>query len=134
MQIGDLIGLTGASARSLRHYEAVGLLAPQRRRNGYREYGQDAVERVRRIKALLSAGMNLADLGPLLSCVTDDRPTLLRCETTIAAVERGLTQLDDRIAELARVRETLAAALPSGRREKIDRLEPAPHQARKERR
>jgi DNA-binding transcriptional MerR regulator len=125
VQIGDLIGLTGASARSLRHYEAVGLLTPQRRMNGYREYGQDAVERVRRIKALLSAGMNLADLAPLLSCVVDDRPTLLRCETTIAAVERGLTQLDDRIAELTRVRETLAAALPAGRRDKIDRPEPA---------
>ncbi|AGL16442.1 MerR family transcriptional regulator [Actinoplanes sp. N902-109] len=113
MQIGDLAGLTGVSARSLRHYEAVGLLAPQRRGNGYRDYGPDAVERVRRIKALLSAGMHLADLGPLLSCVVDDRPTLLRCETTIAAVERGLTHLDDQIAELARIREALAAALPA---------------------
>jgi DNA-binding transcriptional MerR regulator len=99
--------------------------------NGYRDYGQDAIERVRRIRALLSAGMNLADLPPLLSCVIDDRPTLLRCATTIAAVERGLTQLDDRIVELTRVRETLAAALPPSRN-KIHSPEPAGHQAHKE--
>ncbi|GAB3832196.1 MerR family transcriptional regulator [Dactylosporangium cerinum] len=115
MQIGDLAESTGASVRSLRHYETAGLLSPRRRPNGYREYSADDVERVRRIRALLAAGLSLAELRPLLSCLIDDRPTLLRCAVTTAAVQRGVSELDRQIGELAHIRAVLADALtPSG--------------------
>ncbi|MBO3745272.1 MerR family transcriptional regulator [Streptosporangiaceae bacterium NEAU-GS5] len=112
MQIGDLARLSGASRRSIRHYEAAGLLTAHRRVNGYRDYDDDAVDRVAKIKALLTAGLTLADIGPLLSCVVDDQPTLLRCERTIAAVERTVSDLDRRIGELSGIRSLLVRALP----------------------
>lgn len=111
MQLGDLARATGASARSLRHYETMGLLVSDRHENGYRDYGADAIEWVGKIRALLAAGMSLAELAPVLSCVVGEGPTLLRCAATIDTVEHRLSQLDRRIAELIEAGAVLAAAL-----------------------
>ncbi|MHB8319348.1 MAG: MerR family transcriptional regulator [Acidimicrobiales bacterium] len=111
MQIGELAERTGTSTRSLRHYETMGLLVPDRRDNGYRDYSADAIDRVRKIRSLLASGMSLAEAAPLISCMVDDGPTLLRCAATINAVEHRLGQLDRRIAELTEVRARLAAVL-----------------------
>ncbi|MHB1712109.1 MAG: MerR family transcriptional regulator [Acidimicrobiales bacterium] len=111
MQIGELVEATGVSARSLRHYETMGLLVSDRLENGYRDYEVDAIERVRKIRALLATGMSLAEAGPLMPCMVGDGPTLLRCAATIDAVESRLGQLDRRIAELTEARALLAAAL-----------------------
>ncbi|MHB1598106.1 MAG: MerR family transcriptional regulator [Acidimicrobiales bacterium] len=111
MQIGELAKRTGTSTRSLRHYETMGLLVPDRRDNGYRDYGADAIDRVRKIRSLLASGMSLAEAAPILSCMIDDGPTLQRCAATIDAVEQRLGQLDWRIAELTEARGRLAAAL-----------------------
>ena len=111
MQIGELAQRTGASTRSLRHYETKGLLVADRLDNGYRDYGTDAIDRVRRIRSLLASGMSLAELGPLISCMAGDGATLLRCRATIDAVEHRLGQLDQRIAELTEARALLTALL-----------------------
>ena len=111
MRIGELAERTGTSTRSLRHYETMGLLVPDRSDNGYRDYGADAIGRVRKIRSLLASGMSLAEAAPLISCMVDDAPTLLRCAATVDAVEQRLGQLDRRIAELIEARALLAAAL-----------------------
>ena len=112
MQIGDLARATGTSARSIRHYEAKGLVASTRLDNGYRDYADDTVERVGRIRALLRAGMSLAEIHPLISCLADDKPTLLRCETSVNAVAEHLARLNVEIAKLEQARTLLEAALP----------------------
>jgi DNA-binding transcriptional MerR regulator len=122
VQIGDLAWRSGASRRSLRHYETAGLLVAHRRGNGYREYDSDAVQRVARIRALLTAGLNLAEIGPLLSCVVDERPTLLRCERTITLVGHAVADLDRRIDELRDARALLTRALPGPRSPAADPL------------
>src|SRR6478752_2172764 len=65
MQIGELGRATGASARSLRHYEQLGLIASRRRVNGYRDFGPETIETVRRIKALLAVGLTLDTIREL---------------------------------------------------------------------
>ncbi len=114
MQIGELARETGSSARSIRHYEAMGLLVSARLDNGYRDYAGNTVESVGRIRALLRAGMSLAEIRPLVSCLVDDRPTLLRCEASINAVEKHLARLNVEIAKLEQARALLKAALPGG--------------------
>ena len=111
MQISDLARNTGTSARSLRHYESAGLLPSTRRSNGYRDYSDEASARVMQIRALLTAGLNLAEIRQLLSCVIDDRPKLRRCNTIRAIVEHRLTDLDRRIAQLTTARTLLADSL-----------------------
>ncbi|MCZ9340439.1 MerR family DNA-binding transcriptional regulator, partial [Streptomyces sp. TRM76130] len=56
MRIGELAAATGVSTRSLRYYEAQGLLSVERLANGYREYDERAVRQVALIQDLYRAG------------------------------------------------------------------------------
>ena len=58
MRIGELSERTGASTRSLRYYEEVGLLTPGRCFNGYRTYEDSDVARVWQIRWLFDAGLS----------------------------------------------------------------------------
>ncbi|MGW7526636.1 MerR family transcriptional regulator [Streptomyces sp. NPDC054783] len=79
MLIGVLSARTGTSPRLLRHYEHTGLLIPHRRANGYREYTEADIPRVRRIRTLLAAGLPTRVVAALLPCTADNTtpgPTL----------------------------------------------------------
>ncbi|MET9795166.1 MerR family transcriptional regulator [Nocardiopsis alba] len=69
MRIGELSRRTGASPRSLRHYEDQGLISSRRTSGGHREYGEETLERVDRVRGLLGAGLNLATIRDLLPCL-----------------------------------------------------------------
>ncbi|WP_158885658.1 MerR family transcriptional regulator [Amycolatopsis anabasis] len=71
MRIGELAGLVGVSARTVRHYHRRGLLPePERRANGYRRYGlRDAIE-LARIRRLTELGLSLDEVRDALA---DDR-------------------------------------------------------------
>jgi MerR family transcriptional regulator/heat shock protein HspR len=58
--------LVGMGAQTLRLYEARGLLEPERTAGGTRRYSADDIDRLRRIGALLEAGLNLAGIGMVL--------------------------------------------------------------------
>ncbi|TDD32819.1 MerR family transcriptional regulator [Nonomuraea terrae] len=90
MRIGDLARETGVSRRLLRYYEEQGLLRPLRLANGYREYGEADVAAVRRIRAMLAAGLPTAVIARLLDCVHDDGDRLVpeACPGMIAGLRR----------------------------------------------
>jgi DNA-binding transcriptional MerR regulator len=58
--------LVGLGVQNLRLYEARGLLQPQRTAGGTRRYSADDLVRLRRIGALLHAGLNLAGIVMVL--------------------------------------------------------------------
>ncbi|MEU5213915.1 MerR family transcriptional regulator [Streptomyces sp. NPDC020742] len=68
MRIGELAGLVGVSTRAVRHYHHLGLLAePERRANGYREYGlRDAVA-LARLRRLTELGLGLEEVRDVLA-------------------------------------------------------------------
>ena len=57
--IGELAKATGVSTDTLRHYERKGLLNSRRARNGYRQYPEDALERVRMVRQGLAWGSTI---------------------------------------------------------------------------
>ncbi|GAA0406626.1 MerR family transcriptional regulator [Micromonospora gifhornensis] len=57
MRIGDIARQAGVSTRALRYYEEQGLLTSQRSPSGQRIYPESAVERVRLIQQLFTAGL-----------------------------------------------------------------------------
>ena len=59
-------GLVGTGVQNLRAYERHGLLAPARTEGGTRRYSERDLDRLRRIGALLAAGLNLAGVGMVL--------------------------------------------------------------------
>ncbi|GAB3711288.1 MerR family transcriptional regulator [Nocardiopsis oceani] len=106
MRVGELSARSGASARSLRYYEAQGLLTSGRTAGGHREYGEDAVERVDRIRCLLDAGLGTAAIRELLPCMYaqergDPAPDLVDW----LRLERS--RVTEAICELERTRESL---------------------------
>ncbi|WP_106401048.1 MerR family transcriptional regulator [Actinocorallia populi] len=108
MRIGELSRRTGVNAHQLRYYEAQGLLEADRGTNGYREYGEDAVLRVRQIRHLLGAGLSSEDIAYLLPCAIGEAPELLGCPELLAAMRSRLQRLDDQMDRLAESRRALA--------------------------
>ncbi|RCV51816.1 MerR family transcriptional regulator [Marinitenerispora sediminis] len=118
MRIGELARRTGVSHRLLRYYEEQGLLQVQRSANGYREYGEDTVGQVRRIRALLAAGLSTQVIRDVLPCARGEAPELDMCPELAATLHRELSGMDARIAALTEARTALASfvsAVPAGR-------------------
>ncbi|WFR66202.1 MerR family transcriptional regulator [Curtobacterium flaccumfaciens] len=59
---------TGVSTRALRYYEQQGLIRSQRRANGYREYGPEAVDVVAFVQDLFAVGLSSRLLREIIPC------------------------------------------------------------------
>ncbi len=106
MKIGEVAEATGVPQRMIRYYEAQGLLDPGRGGNGYRVYSETDVDRVRRIRNHLAAGLPTR----LIKIVFDmEKPTWSQaCDAAFASMLRDeLAAMDDRIACLQASRDTL---------------------------
>ncbi|HEX6446271.1 MAG TPA: MerR family transcriptional regulator [Streptosporangiales bacterium] len=106
MLIGELAERTGTSERLLRYYERVGLLSSERQANGYRTYDESACTTVRRIRALLAAGLPTRVIRRVLPC-TDADAAVLPCPGVLDALRDQLRILDQRSAEIAAARDVL---------------------------
>jgi DNA-binding transcriptional MerR regulator len=113
MLIGELSRRTGVSPRSLRYYEAQGLLSAHRDPNGYRSYDDDSVITVRQIRALLSAGLSTDVIRLVLPCTRGTTPGFDWCADLRTMLDSELASMDERIEGLRRSRETLARYLNS---------------------
>ncbi|MEH1165169.1 MerR family transcriptional regulator [Micromonospora sp. CPCC 205539] len=103
MRIGDLATQTRVSVRALRYYEEQGLLASTRSESGQRLYGNAAVNRVRLIQQLYSAGLSSKTIAELLPCVDAKVSTPESRERLASERDRINTQ----IAELIIARDRL---------------------------
>ncbi|WP_326685952.1 MULTISPECIES: MerR family transcriptional regulator [unclassified Streptomyces] len=116
MRIGELSRRTGVNAHQLRYYEAQGLLEADRGANGYREYDENAVLRVKQIRHLLGAGLSSEDIAYLLPCALGEAPELLGCPELLAAMRSRLRRLDDQMHRLAQSRVALADYIDAAER------------------
>ena len=69
--------LSGTAVQNLRVYESRGLVEPRRTEGGTRRYSDDDIDRIRRVVALLEAGLNLAGIALVLE-LQDDNERLRR--------------------------------------------------------
>ncbi len=62
----EIAELAGTSLRAVRHYDEIGLLdEPERRINGYKQYGVAHLMRIRRIRRLNDLGFSLAQIAAM---------------------------------------------------------------------
>jgi MerR family transcriptional regulator, thiopeptide resistance regulator len=65
LRIGEVAAATGVTVRTLRHYDALGLLVPAGRTDaGYRLYADEDVQRLYRILALRRASLSTTSRRP----------------------------------------------------------------------
>ena len=105
MRIGELGRRSGVSAKAIRYYESLGLIdEPDRTAGGYRDYGDDAVERLRFVKDAQATGLTLAEIASVLELKGTGRRS---CAHTMELLDRHLVELDEQIERLTEARTTL---------------------------
>lgn len=68
MKINEVEAQVGITKKNIRFYEDQGLIAPRRNtQNGYREYGEEDVERLRQIKLMRKLGVPLEEIRNMQS-------------------------------------------------------------------
>jgi DNA-binding transcriptional MerR regulator len=118
MLIGELAAAAGVSTKTLRFYEADGLLPePDRTPAGYRDYADTAIDRVGFIRQAQKAGLTLAQIREVLTIRDGGQPP---CHHVSELVERRLVDVNKRLVELQHTRTELLAL-----RERLDTLDPA---------
>ncbi|GLZ52784.1 MerR family transcriptional regulator [Actinomycetospora sp. NBRC 106378] len=104
----EIAELAGTSLRSVRHYHDVGLLPePERRSNGYKQYGVAHLVRLLRIKRLADLGFSLPQIAELGD--GDEHPA-----QALRALDEDLAAQADRLAQLrAELADILEHELPT---------------------
>lgn len=120
MRIGELAARSGASVRALRYYEEQGLLRAGRTHSAQRTYDDDAVDRVRLLRQLYSAGLNSTTIAALLPCV--DSPSTEVTQETRALMEREFGRLGSQIEDLLTTRDQLAQVMAAAADHHRDQL------------
>jgi MerR family transcriptional regulator, copper efflux regulator len=102
MRIGELAARAGVTTKALRFYEQAGVLPqPARLPSGYRSYDDDALARLRFVKAAQAAGLTLAEVVQVVAIREAQGPP---CGHVADLLERHAADLDARIAELVAAR------------------------------
>jgi DNA-binding transcriptional MerR regulator len=111
VRIGELSKATGASPRSLRYYEHLGLINATRLSNGYREYNESMTARVTTIKSLLDVGFPTELIAQILPCTGPGGPVAESCSTLMERVVHLRDDVDDKVRRLSQTRDALARFL-----------------------
>ncbi len=104
MNIGAAAERSGLPAKTIRYYEEIGLLAPGRAGNGYRDYSMSDVHRLRFLQRSRSLGFSVEECRQLLSLYAD---THRESAEVKAMAEARLDEIDRKIAALVELRATL---------------------------
>lgn len=105
MNIGQIAKATGVSQRMIRYYEEIGLMPqPFRRDNGYRDYPEKAVDRLRFVANARDLGFSVEEIGALLDLWDDST----RASREVKAIAREhVNDLSRKIGSLEAMRRTL---------------------------
>jgi len=113
MRIGEIAERSGMSTKGLRYYERAGLIdEPARTSSGYRDYGEDVLDRLRFIRSSQAAGLTLGEIKGVIAFRERGSPP---CAHVLELIEDRAADLDRRIAELANLRDDLRALARRGR-------------------
>lgn len=97
MRISELSKITGASARSIRHYEKKNLLSSVRLENDYRVFDPSAIERIRIIQLYLGLGLTTEQIEEILQCEDNGPDDYAFCPEMLGMYQEKLDQVNRQI-------------------------------------
>lgn len=107
MLIGEVSELVGLSPKTIRYYEAEGVIpAVARQANGYRTYDEVEVRRLRMVAAARALDLPLEDISDLSDLISAGRPPCARLRSvaeqrrsTVRRMIHELNALEERLTE-----------------------------------
>ncbi|NNE67027.1 MAG: MerR family transcriptional regulator [Pyrinomonadaceae bacterium] len=110
MLIAEAAIETGFSKDTIRYYEKIGLIEPERdnqRHAGYRRFGSAEIERLRKIRGLKEFGFTLGEIKALFELKLTSK---YECESVNRFVAKKISDIDRKIIELREARSRLESA------------------------
>jgi MerR family transcriptional regulator, copper efflux regulator len=105
MRIGELARRAGVNVQTVRYYERRGLLHdPRGRGDGYREYTEATIARLRFIRRAQELGFTLAEIDELLTLRLDPGTT---ADEVRSRAEAKIAEVEAKIRDLERIRHAL---------------------------
>jgi len=105
MNISEVAARSGLPAKTIRYYEEIGLVKPQRSANGYRSFRETDVHKLAFLGRARALGFSIEDCRSLMR-LYEDRGRESAEVKQIA--EEHLAEIDAKITELTQMRATLA--------------------------
>ena len=110
MNVGTAAERSGLPVKTIHYYEEIGLVVPGRRANGYRDYAEVEVHKLRFLHRARGLGFSIEDCRALLA-LYEDRG---RASADVKAIaEAHLARIEDKIGELQSLRRTLGHLVTS---------------------
>lgn len=104
MNISDVARATDLPAKTIRYYEEIGLIQPNRSANGYRSFDGQDVHRLRFLARARALGFSIEDCRSLLALWADRG----RASADVRQIAKAhLKEIEDKIAALAAMQATL---------------------------
>lgn len=112
MTIGAVAERTGLAVSAVRFYADEGLIASERAPSGHRRFPRSVIRRISFIRTCQRLGYSLDEITAQLASLPEGRnPT----EADWATLAAGFSaDIDERIAELTRLRDTLSGCIGCG--------------------
>ena len=110
IQIGEAARATGVPPKTLRYYEELGLVRPERTESGYRLYGSRELERVKFILQAKQLGFTLNEISDVMALREND---IEPCGHVASLIESRLAEIETRIKNLADMKAELEAVRES---------------------
>lgn len=107
MKIQELAEKTGLTAYTIRFYEKEGLLDSRhvrRENNNYRNYSEEAIERLKLVKKFQGIGCSLAELKEILQDIDTNTRTH---QQSIEWIRQKISEIEHKKEELDQMLETL---------------------------
>ncbi|MFK7837014.1 MAG: Cu(I)-responsive transcriptional regulator [Sulfitobacter sp.] len=110
MNIKTVSAATGLPAKTIRYYEEIGLVSPAREANGYRMFSGSDVHKLTFLARARSLGFPVESCRSLLALYNDQD----RASADVRAIALNhLHEIDQKLAELTAMRETLSVLVKS---------------------
>ncbi len=125
LKIGALARRAGVTAKAIRFYERKRVLPPAKRAaNGYRLYGDDAVEMLGFIKQATGLGLTLAEIRDIVAIRQGGRPP---CTHVHRLLRDKAVELDRKLNDLLDVRRRIRRSLAAWKGRPATRATVCPH-------
>ncbi|MAB00028.1 MAG: Cu(I)-responsive transcriptional regulator [Stappia sp.] len=105
MNIGEAAARSELPAKTIRYYEDIALVRPARAANGYRDYSEEDVHRLRFVQRARGLGFTIEECRALLSLYDNEQ----RASADVKRVaQEKIREVERKIAELQSMRATLS--------------------------